>query len=195
MERSRSRIPWWLVLPVLIAATLLVAVWAVLITLGTPPTQTCGGLGCGPFFGVGDPSPAARCAGPSEPTDGCLGAGDYYYTLRIEESDARFGDVGFTVKAPGGANLSVDGQGGFNLLNPSGRTAAAYNMTEGGALAMAGGGEWTYSTAATGVSSSTPLTTLYTLVVDVGSANPAGRGYTLNAVTNSGETTTPITLP
>jgi archaeal type IV pilus assembly protein PilA len=180
----------------IIATILLVAITvvlaAVLYVLISGLTHGPGNTPIGSAFGVGNPSSATKCA---VTTAGCLAANDYIYTLTIESSTVTFASVIFEVKSPTGAFASATGHGGFDIVSVSGNAVAAWNNSATVSLAMPGASAWVYP--GTVVSGSTPLTTLYTLVIDMGSVNPAGQGYTLNAVgvgSYSG-TTTPITLP
>jgi len=187
----------------IIATILLVAITvvlaAVLYVLITGLTG--GGVGSKPIgtaFTVGpNPSPAAaKCpTGDTFAANGCL-AGDYTYTLTIESSSVNFGNVLFEVKTGGGAIYSATGSGGFSILNVSGKVAAQI-VAPGLALAMPSSG-WTVFSATTGAcgitgvlcSATSSLTNLYTIIIDMGTANPSGQGYSFTTLGNSGFTGT-----
>jgi flagellin-like protein len=191
----------------IIATILLVAITVVLaaVLYVLISGLTGGGVGSKPIgsaFTVGpNPSPgSAKCAaGGTFATTGCL-AGDYTYTLTIESSSVNFGNVLFQVKTAAGANYVATGSGGFSVLNITGKVAAQF-AAPGNAMAMTSGGFSVYSATAgtcgiTAVlcSASTSLSNLYSIVIDMGTANPAGQGLTFTALGAGGYTGTTGTV-
>jgi hypothetical protein len=152
------------------------AIWS-LATPAAPP----GAHGAPPFALV-DPIGPTRCSADAVPTVGCLAAGDYVYRLTPEFSSTLFGGVYCLVERSNGTNYSVPNDGGFDILNGSGAAVAAFNLSTAGPLAMSSPSEWVYFTSSTGVTAETSLTSIYTIVVDLGSVNPEGAGYSVVAV-------------
>jgi hypothetical protein len=152
------------------------------------PPSVCGALECGPAFVMGNPI-ESRCAGNDTfPVNGCLG-GDYSYMLTVEQSSFPFGDISFRVVNSSGSVIIATGALGFSVTNLT-STVVAQSAVDAGVMAMISG--WTY---ASGTSSSTPLTNIYGVVVDMGSVDPTGRGYGFVAVVMSpamGENTLPL---
>jgi hypothetical protein len=179
------------------AAMLLLVVIALVISFPEPAGIGCSSITCRPSFIAGNPSAATLCTGASAPTVGCLAATDYFYTLSIETSTFTFGEVLFKVVQPEGSVYAATTHGAFAILNASGHIVAAFNLTAGGPLAMSVSAGWSYFTSSTGVSSSSSLDSLYTIVIDMGSVNPTSQGYTFVAVGTGGYSgmTTPLALP
>ncbi|MGP8076421.1 MAG: hypothetical protein ACLP8Y_06805 [Thermoplasmata archaeon] len=172
-----------------VAIILLLSVALVLPQL--QPGGVCSGCGL-PYLGFVEGNPVAgTCPGGGRvTTSGCL-AGDYVYNLSIEGSIITFGEVLFHIDTATGTVYVASGNySGFAILNATGSMAAHY-QAESGVMNMTSG--WDY---ANGVESSTPLTTMYNIVVDFGTINPHGQGYTFVAVwTDSYSGSTPIALP
>jgi hypothetical protein len=82
---------------------------------------------------------------------------------------------------------------GFTILNQTGVIAAQYAVVSG-VMAMSTG--WTYTN---GVGADTPLSNQDTVLIDMGSVNPAGMGlaFVVLAVGSYGYTgtTSPLSLP
>lgn len=146
----------------------------------------------GSAFAVGDPIFSTCASGDTVPVRGCT-AGDYTYTLIIESSSVTFGSVLFEVKTAGGAIYSASSATDFAIVTVSG-TAVAYSTFPGGvALAMvATFAEYTGTTTV-----ATALTTLYTIVIDVGQTSTVGQGLTFDVTGTGGYTgsVSPVTLP
>jgi hypothetical protein len=102
----------------------------------------------------------------------------------------------FEVKTPSGTVYSVATDGGFNILDIQGHTVAAYNLSSAGPLSIPDALSWAYF-AGTGVSGSTPLTNLYTIVTDVANVDPASQGdvFVVHGTGSYDSQTAPITLP
>ena len=148
----------------------------------------------GTAFSAGNPVLAQCPAGYSFADEGC-NAGDYTYSLAIEYSTVLFGSVLFTVKTAAGGNYSVlPSSGGFSVLSPSGHVTAQTNSTEmGNELWM----NTNWQTYASGVSPSSPLNSLDSILIDVGTADPAGLGLAFVVYGDGGYagSTSPISLP
>lgn len=159
-------------------AVIVIAIAAALILLlsitAQSPTQSCGS-NCGPpplpLFVVGNPTAGICTSGSSFATRGCI-AGDFVYNLSIEASSITFGEVLFHIETPYGTLYVASGPySGFAILNSNGSLVALY-QTVGGVMNMTEG--WNY---VAGTTTSTPLSSAYTIVVDVGTANPRHQGY------------------
>jgi flagellin-like protein len=189
----------------IIATILLVAITvvlaAVLYVLISGLTHGPGNTPIGSAFTAGNPTASVCAAGSAQTigaaviTGGCH-AGDYIYTLTVESSTISFSSILMEVKTSSGA---VYGGGtansGFSVLNVAGNVVAV--SVTGTTLAMSG--TWTSygPTTTPTTSTSTPLTNLYTVVIDMGTTNPGGQGYTfvgLGTGSYSG-TTSPLALP
>jgi flagellin-like protein len=156
----------------------------------------------GSAFAVG-PVPTPPVSQCTAAGGGCLGATDYTYSLMIASSSVTFGDVLFEVKTISGSLYSATTFGGFTILNATGGVAASYTVSAGAVpMAMPSGGFTTWGGsaacgilgAACGVNS--PLTNVYTLVIDMGTKNPSGLGltFTVLGVAGYSGTTGPLTL-
>lgn len=185
----------------IVATILLVAITVVLaaVLYVLVSGLTTGGAGSKPIgsaFAVGpNPTPgASRCTAVG---GGCIGAADYTYTLMIASSSVTFGNVLFEVKTSAGAVDSATADGGFTILNLTGVVAASYTVTAGSVpMAMPSGGFTTRGASGVcGISGTScwvgsPLTNLYTLVIDMGTTNPANHGLTFTALGAAGYTGT-----
>jgi hypothetical protein len=125
----------------------------------------------------GTNSGTGTCAASSTTAALAIAPGEWVYTWSIESSAVTFGSVGFEVFSSGGAVLGGGAGGGFYILN-SGNTVVACGLVSAAAgFAVMSG--FTYTTAG-GLSPSSPLTSLYTIVIDTGSSaavNPwSGQG-------------------
>ncbi|MGA8604529.1 MAG: hypothetical protein WB788_05645 [Thermoplasmata archaeon] len=134
----------------------------------------------GPEFVVGNPAAGVCPSAGTFATTGCL-AGDFVYNLTIEASTFNFGNVLFHVTSRNGTVVvATGGQPGFSILHTGGAVAADF-PAPGGVLAMTSG--WSY---APRTNSSTPLTSLYSILVDMGTSNPVERGYSFVEVGTGG---------
>jgi flagellin-like protein len=197
----------------IIATILLVAITVVLaaVLYVLISGLTGGGVGSKPIgsaFSAGAPTlsfcasgsaqtvpPVAATKGGCSPT-----APDYIYTLTVESSTISFGSALFEVKTSSGAIYTPaagSGTDSFAVLNIA-QQVVAISVT-GGAMAMTSpfssfgpSGECNSAVCA----SSTSLTTIYTIVIDMGTTNPGGTGLSFVAVGTSGYTgTTSLALP
>jgi hypothetical protein len=176
---------------------------AIYSVTSSPSTTACPGTShttpIGTAWAVGNPVESTCPAARTYAAYGCL-TGDYIYILSIETSTVTFSSVQFEVKTATGAVLTLAaGVGGFTVESLTGAIAAQGPATASATLAMTGPlGSYGASPICGGsaCSGSTPLTPVYTIVIDVGTANSAGLGYTfvtLGIGAYSG--TTSVTLP
>jgi len=174
-----SRPPWVAVTCLVVTVVVVSAVvWGL---VSRPPPPECGGTECGVDFEIGNPVGPYRCDGVGAPTVGCVAGGDYVYQVTIETAFVPFGDILFRVVLANGSVDFADSHGGFNILDAAGATVAAFNLSESGSLAVPNASAWTYFTATTGISAQSPLTNIYSLIVDVGTTSTAGQGDILQA--------------
>jgi hypothetical protein len=155
---------------------------------GPGPTK----IPIGTAFAAGNPVEGTCPVGDSFATNGCF-AGHYTYTLTIEASAVKFGDVLFGVRTATGGIYQPTGPGGFSVVSITGSVAAQTGVGSGSVMNMG----IPFTTFGPGVSVATPLTSLYAIVLDVGTANPTGTGLTF-VVTGTGNytgTTAPLALP
>ncbi len=182
----------------IIATILLVAITvvlaAVLYVLISGLTHGPGNTPIGGAFTAGNP--VAGVCSSAQVTAHICSSGHQIYTLTIESSTVTFGSVEFQIKNSGGTVLGNAAQAEFAIVTSGGVAAAWQNSTAGSGVAMTSAFVLYSATPAT--SSSTPLTSVYTIVVDLGTTTSvSGAGDTFNAVgigSYSG-TTAPITLP
>ena len=198
----------------IIATILLVAITvvlaAVLYVLISGLTHGPGSTPIGSAFSAGNPvsssgyAGATACpaaAGAFAALTTYIAAGHYVYTLTVESSTISMSSALFEVKTSTGAIDTAAGGGGFYVVNIAGSVVAASCVAAAGALAMTSPMSLFTTTAAAcngaTCSTSSPLTSIYTIVIDVGTAAPAGTGLTFVAVgtgSYSG-TTAALSLP
>ncbi len=189
----------------IIATILLVAITvvlaAVLYVLISGLTHGPGGTPIGSAFTVENPVAGVCPTGDTVATNGCLAA-HYTYTMTIETSTVTFGSVLFEVKNSAGTVVTAAGVPAFAVLSIGGGVAAYDVIGTGAAIAMTG--TWSnYPTAtycAGGTlqcASGSTLSSTFSVIIDMGTANPAGQGYSFVALgTGSyGGTTAPVGLP
>jgi flagellin-like protein len=175
----------------IIATILLVAITvvlaAVLYVLISGLTHGPGSTPIGTAFTAGNPTAGTCAAGSGQTigaaaiTGGCK-AGDFIYTLTVESSTVSFGSVLFQVKTPAGGVYGLGGvSSSFAVLNIAGQVTAI--TVTGATMAMTATWATYGTTTAPTFSSSTPLTNLYTIVIDMGSATATtGQGLTFVAL-------------
>jgi len=178
----------------IIATILLVAITvvlaAVLYVLISGLTHGPGNTPIGSAFAAGNPTASTCAVGYTYATNGCL-AGHYVYLLTIESSTIAFGSIEMQVKTSGGTIFTAAAVGGFSILNTAGVVVAQSASSTTMSMVT------TFTFPGALVTSSTPLTNLYTIEIDMGTGNPAGQGYTMNGLgtgSYSG-TTSPLALP
>jgi len=151
--------------------SLVLVLTGVLPLLPQPEGGVCAGCPPGPTFVVGNPLSSSCPSGGTFAATGCS-TGEFVYDLTIETSTVTFGDVLFHIETPNGTvYVATGGPSGFSVLNLREAIVAQYSAP-GGEMSMNAG--WTY---ATEVNATTPLTSLYTVLVDMGTTNPEGQGY------------------
>jgi hypothetical protein len=153
-----------------------------------------GGPGMTPIgtaFDIGNATNGTCPAASTFLVDGCSGPTHFYFRLAIHASTVAFGDVWFIIHASSGAIENTPGALGFTILSANGTVAAQYAVS-GGELAMSSG--WTYTSATT---ASSPLTTAYSIVIDMGTTNPFAQELQFSALGTGGYsgTTGFLTLP
>ncbi len=152
---------------------------------GPPPSFPIGSA-----FAAGDPIEGVCPTGNTFVTGGC--APDHAaYTLEVRASTVTFGDVVFEVlTTTGSVARETDGLG-FTILNATDVVLVQFAVADG-QMSM-GSGAWTYASDAT---SSSPLTTWDTIMIDIGTTDPTGQGPFFVAVGVAQYTgTTSIALP
>ncbi|HTS33158.1 MAG TPA: hypothetical protein VMI55_04375 [Thermoplasmata archaeon] len=153
---------------------------------GSQPTE----IPLGTAFAAGNPVGSLCPTGDTYALEGCT-AGDYTYTLTVEASTLNLSSVLFEVTTSNGGVYSISTEGGFSIVNVIGLVVAQSSpSTELEMLAP-------WSTYNPPASSGTPLTSLDTIEIDMGTANPAGDNlYFIAAGTgNYSGTTAPLALP
>jgi flagellin-like protein len=189
----------------IIATILLVAITVVLaaVLYVLISGLTGGGVGSKPIgtaFAAGNPI-AGKCGGtsPTFATNGCKG-GDYVYNLTVETTGATFANVLWEVKTSSGGIFALTAAGGFSIMNIAGVVVAQAAVAAAAGMAMTASFS-TFSASATacnGVScsSSTPFSSIYTITLDMGTANPQGQGLSFVTVGTAGYSgTTSLPLP
>jgi hypothetical protein len=180
-----------LLMTVVVATAALILAAAILLTPPAPPALDTGPTGP---HGVTVGNPILGICGQGTPSQApsCL-SGDYLYTLTVESSTEEFENVAFRVQTASSSVYSASGgEPGFAILNSNGTIAAAWSSMNG-SLFMAAS-DWNYSD---GVAPSTPMTNLFSIVVDMGRADPMGQGYTfvLIGTGSYSGTSSPLSLP
>jgi hypothetical protein len=162
-----------LVIIVVVAVILAGIAGGTLLLERTPSNQSSNGAPIAPWgLVVGNPV-LTRCPQGNDPSVVDCHVGDYVYTLTIESSEQQLDDYAFVILTSAGTNFSATGGvPGFAVLSSNG-SVAAYWTASSGVLSMTSA-DWTY---APGVAPSTPLTNLYSIAADVGTASPQGKGY------------------
>ncbi len=160
----------------------------------------CTGGGTTPIGSAFAGGPAFLSTCPTNDTyalDGCT-AGDYAYTVTVDSSSVNFTSLLFEVKTADGAIVQLAVDGGFSIVAVNGLVAAQSDPSTD--LAMSSvfatfGASGTCGASPCGPS--TALTALDTIVIDMGTADPAGLGdqfVVLGTGLYSG-TASPIALP
>lgn len=200
----------------IIATILLVAITvvlaAVLYVLITGLTHGVGSTPIGSAFSAGNPigssvsggAAASTCptvAGTLTAPTTYIGAGHYYYTLTVESSTISMASAEFEVKTATGAIDTATTDGAFYIVASAlNVVVAASCIGPGAGLAMTS--PFSFFTGAANCngaacSTSSSLTSIYSIVIDVGTTSPSGTGLTFVAVgvgSYSG-TTSPLSLP
>jgi len=166
---------------------------------GVPATQdvsfTSGSsVPIGTAFAFGNPVASTCHSGYTYATNGCS-AGDYTYQLTIESSSVHFNDVLFEIRTSAGAIYTLPaGTGGFSIINITGQLAAQSSAIATGApMNMT----TTWTAYGPGISGSSSLTNIFSILLDMGTNSPSGEGLALVAFGTNGYlgTTSPLPLP
>ena len=194
----------------IVAVILLVAITVVLAAvsyvLATSLAHGPGSTPIGSAFTAGNPTTsntigsipvggADTCTAASTTLAAAIVSGDWTYTLTVESSTVTFGSVLFQVKTSVGTVAPIVGTG-FYVVNVAGGIAACSLTAASGGLSMGGSVQFVYP-AAQGLTSSSSLTNVYTIVIDMGTTQPTGLGYAFDAVGQGSfsGTTAPLSLP
>jgi archaeal type IV pilus assembly protein PilA len=185
-ERSWRKAQKRAVSPI-IATILLVAITvvlaAVLYVLISGLTHGPGSTPIGTAFAAGNPVPSntgwtgasSACATTSTTLAAAIKTSDYVYTLTVESSTVSMGSVLLQVKTATGTFAAA--AVGFYVTNIGGLVAACAAGLTG---SMSSAAQFVFPTDV-GATSATPLTTVYTISIDMGAASPTGQGYTFDA--------------
>lgn len=151
----------------------------------------------GSAFSAGAPVSSICPAAYTYAANGCKAA-DYIYTLTVETTGATFGSVLFEVKTSSGAIDVAASVGGFSVMTIS-SVVAAQMTTASTTLGMTAtfgtyGGAGVCNGAT--CSASTPWSSIYTIIIDMGTGNPVGTGLSFEAIGTAGYSgTTSLSLP
>jgi flagellin-like protein len=182
----------------IIATILLVAITvvlaAVLYVLISGLTHGPGSTPIGSAFAVGNPT-ETTCTAAQVTAHQCATSGDELVTFTIEQSTITMGSVLFEVKAPAGTAYANAGAGQIAIMPLTGTTPVGYFAVPAGGLAQ------TSSFTFTGTfSSSTPISTTYSLTIDMGTLatawTPGAGNYVIGlGVGSYSGTTSAVTIP
>jgi hypothetical protein len=180
------------VLVVLVVVVVPIVLSVVLYSEVTGPSSP-GSTPIGSAFAAGNPV-ASSCTSAMVSGNVCATVGDFVYTLSVEQSSIELDDVQFEVHTPTGAIFTNTGVGEFALVTFSGAVGAFSTVSSGTGLGMSG----TWTVYSDGLESTSPLTNVFTIVIDMGQVAPTtGMGLTFVAIgvgAYSG-TTAPFALP
>jgi archaeal type IV pilus assembly protein PilA len=183
----------------IIATILLVAITvvlaAVLYVLISGLTHGPGSTPIGSAFAFGTPV-SSTCTAAQVTAKLCVTAGNFIYTIPVGTSSVTFSSILLEVKTSSGATFANTGAASFAVETISGTAAAYISIAAAAGLAMSA--TWPTANYASGITSSTSLTSLYSIVVDTGaSTSQTGNGLTIIALgTGSfGDSTAPVSLP
>jgi len=185
----------------IIATILLVAITvvlaAVLYVLISGLTHGPGNTPIGTAFSAGNAQSSVCATGSTFATNGCKAA-DYVYTLTVETATASFASVLFEVKTSTGAVFVAASVGGFSITTVTGAIAAQQSAASTTMAMTSTFGVYGASPICNGAACgpSTTFSSIYSIVIDMGTGNPTGQGYSFVAVgtgSYSG-TTSPVAL-
>jgi hypothetical protein len=154
----------------------------------TPPPSTP----IGTAIAVANPVVSTCPAGSTFAANGCL-AGDYTYTLTVEQSTVELGNVLFEVRTASGGLYAPNGPGGFSVMNIADSVEAQYPVPTDYSMVMTA----PFSEFGSGVTNTTPITSIDSIVLDMGPTDPLGTGLTFTVLGTNGYSgsTSPIALP
>lgn len=194
----------------IIATILLVAITVVLaavlyVLISGLSSGGVGSRGIGTAFTAGNPILSNPTTGPTLAANGCLGGasgtGHYCYTVAVDTSTVNFNQALFEVKTSSGSVYTAVAIGGFSVLNIGGVVVAQSTVTAGSGLAMSSVLTITAAGTSAGITGSTTLSNLYTIVIDLGlvtgGTSPTGTGLSFVALGTGGLSgaTAPLSLP
>jgi archaeal type IV pilus assembly protein PilA len=177
----------------IIATILLVAITvvlaAVLYVLISGLTHGPGSTPIGSAFTAGSATPG-QCTAAQHTAGICAATNNYIYTVAIASSTVTFSSVLFEVLQTSGSAVSATGDG-FSVLAANGTVVAHSGALT--TLAMT----TTLTYPVTYVTATTSLSTLYTIIIDMGTANPSNLGYTfvVHGTGSFSGATNPVSLP
>ena len=134
----------------------------------TPPPPK---IPIGTAFAVGNPILSTCAIGSTFTANGC-NAGDYTYSLTVESSSVELGDVLFEVATATGGLYALASPGGFSVLSITGSVDAEYPLGSLNSMVMSS----PFFFYGSGITNTTALTSIDTILIDMGNTNPAGMG-------------------
>lgn len=176
-----------LILVMGVAGAVILAGLAAFVVIASIPPGAPGGCLCpvGRAFAVGDPRAGTCADGSTYASTGCV-AGDFTYTLTVEQSTVAFGNVLFEVIiASNGSTVVAPTPGGFSVLTATGVPTLVAQSPQSRTLSM--GSTFAYPGGV--VNAQTPLPTgLYMILIDMGHGPGAApdEGYALLATLTNG---------
>ncbi|MCI4372107.1 MAG: type IV pilin [Thermoplasmata archaeon] len=191
------------IIAMILLVAIVVVLAAVLYVLVSGLAHGPGSTPIGAAFAAGQVSSgtctagSAQTLGPAAITGGCK-AGDFIYVLTVESSAVSFGSVLFEVKTPSGSGFAGGGPSSSFAVLDSGSHVAAISVTGTIVVMTTKWPGYGLTTTAPTYKDVTPLTNLYSIVIDAGSASPTtGMGLTFVAlgIGSYSGSTSPITLP
>lgn len=193
-DGARTSMKSWLRTTIVVLSVAVSTAFVVMaVILLNPPasggSDATGPRGVGPLT-IGNPT-LAVCPTSGTGIGGDCEARDYVYTVTIESSTITFGAAYFRIDSSNGAVYATfSGEPGYSLLNAGGLPVAHWYSPNGSMGIYPG---WTYTP---GVSAATSLTNLFSVRIDMGSADPAGHGVTFEGLRAGARgSTSPLALP
>ena len=168
------------------------------VVVSTPPSvpPTCNALECsaGGVLAIGDPRGGTCADGSTYASAGCA-AGDFTYSLTVEESTVTFGDVLLEVIfATNSSTVVAPTPGGFSVLTATGAPTVVAQSPQNRTLSM--GSTFAYPGGV--VNAQTPLAPgSYIILIDLGHGTGAApdEGYSFEATLTNGESSSSVLLP
>ncbi|MGD0588725.1 MAG: hypothetical protein ABSA63_08060 [Thermoplasmata archaeon] len=136
----------------------------------TPPPSK---IPIGTALAVGNPVLSTCAIGSTFTVNGCT-AGDYTYTLTVESSTVELGDMVFEVETATGGLYSLASPGGFSVISITGSVDAEYPLGSLNFMDMSS----PFLFYGSGITNTTALTSIDTILIDMGNTDPAGIGLT-----------------
>jgi hypothetical protein len=160
-------------------------------TTGMTPGNQSGSMPIGTAFAAGNPLASNCPTGSTFARNGC-NAGDFTYSLTVESSTVDLDNVLFEVETSVGDPYAPGSPAGFSILNGSGYAEAEYAVPSSGGLVMT----MPFGTFGTGITGATPITSVDSILIDMGTANPTGLDLQFVVLGTNGYsgTTAPVAL-